>query len=298
MTLARRHPLATFLLVTYVLTAVIFALPLLGSTGIGLVPIELPGILPFVLVSALGLTAVAFLVTRVAEGRDGVRDLRGRAFSFRVSPVWYLVALLLLPLAALATAVVGQGLEPLAAIGREPTLVLGWLLALVVPAVLVNFWEELGWTGFALHRLQPRIGPLAASIVTTWFQGAMHLPLVFIAGGVTDGRVPPERYPFYLIALFVLPVPVRIVLTWLYNRSGWSVPVVGIYHAGLGLATGSSFLPAVAPGHDSVWAYAGFAVVAAIVAAVTRGRLGYDHSQRESARARTGTFRPAADSAQ
>src|SRR5918999_6393668 len=104
MSLARRYPLATFLLVTYVLTAVIFALPLLGSTGIGLVPIELPGILPFVLVSALGLTAVAFFVTRVAEGRDSVRDLRGRAFSFRVSPVWYLVALLLLPLAALATA--------------------------------------------------------------------------------------------------------------------------------------------------------------------------------------------------
>ena len=85
-------------------------------------------------------------------------------------------------------------------------------------AVLVNFWEELAWTGFLLHRLQPRVGPVPASVLTTWAQGALHVPLVFIAGGVTDGRVPPDQYPIYLFALFVIPISERIVLTWLYNR--------------------------------------------------------------------------------
>lgn len=98
---------------------------------------------------------------------------------------------------------------------------------------------------------------------------------MFIAGGVTDARVPPEEYPFYIVALFVLPISVRIVLTWLYNRSGNSLPVVGLYHAGLGVATGSSFLPLIAPTVNSVLVYAGFAVLALVVLIATRGRLGY-----------------------
>jgi hypothetical protein len=106
---------------------------------------------------------------------------------------------------------------------------------------------------------------------------------VFIAGGVSEGRVPAELYWFYLIALFVLPIPGRIVLTWLYNRSGRSIPVVGIYHAGLGIATGGAFLPALAPGLDPAWAYAGFAALALIVLIATRGRLGYEHDVVESA---------------
>ena len=293
MSLARRHPLTAFLVVTYALGVLIFAFPLLAKTGLGVIPVELPGAAPFVLLSALALAGVAFLITGRAEGRDGVRDLRRRAFRFGVSPVWYVVAILILPVVALATAMVAQGTAPLAAIGRDPNLIVSWLIDLAVAALVINFWEELGWTGFALHRLQPRIGPLPASVVTTWMQGALHLPLVFIAGGVVDDRVPPDQYPVYLIALFVLPIGVRIILTWLYNRSGHSVPIVGIYHAGLGIATGSAFLPAVAPGFAGLWVYAGFGVLAAILVAVTRGRLGYEGAERESTASRTGDLRSA-----
>jgi membrane protease YdiL (CAAX protease family) len=155
-------------------------------------------------------------------------------------------------------------------------IVVGSLLAFA----LVNWWEEAAWTGFALERLQPRLGPIGASVVTTWLQALIHLPLVFIAGGVTDGRVSAELVPFYLVALFVLPIPVRIALTWLYNASGRSVPVVGLAHAGLGVAAGSAFLPAFAPGVDPVWVYAGFAVVAIVILAITRGRLGFGQAEQ------------------
>jgi hypothetical protein len=92
---------------------------------------------------------------------------------------------------------------------------------------------------------------------------------------VTDGRVPAEQIPFYLVALFVLPISVRLVLTWLYNATGRNLPIVGLYHAGLGVATGSGFLPMLAPQVDPVWVYAGFAVLAAAVLLATRGRLGF-----------------------
>jgi hypothetical protein len=100
------------------------------------------------------------------------------------------------------------------------------------------------------------------------------VPLVFIAGGVTEGRVPADQIPFYLVALFVLLISVRLVLTWLHNVTGRSVPIVGLAHAGLGVAAGSGFIPVLAPTVDPVWIYAGFAVLAAVVMVPTRGRLG------------------------
>ena len=52
------------------------------------------------------------------------------------------------------------------------------------------------------------------------------------------------------------------------------MPIVGLYHAGLGVASGVAFLPVLAPSVDPVWVYAGFAALAAVVLVATRGRLG------------------------
>ena len=278
--LAHRHPIGTFLAFVYSATALIFAVPFLSKAGIGVIDLELPGAAPFILLSALSLVVSAFVATALADGRSGVRDLRKRVFHFRVRPTWYPIALFALPAVALVTAAVVSGGAPLAAIAADPAILVGVVLGAIVAFALVNWWEEAAWTGFALERLQPRLGPIGASVVTTWLQALIHLPLVFIAGGVTDGRVSAELVPFYLVALFVLPIPVRIALTWLYNASGRSVPVVGLAHAGLGVAAGSAFLPAFAPGVDPVWVYAGFAVVGIGILAITRGRLGFGQTEQ------------------
>jgi hypothetical protein len=271
---ARRHPIRTFLAIAYAASAAIFAIPFLSNAGIGVIDLDLPGIAPFILLSAFSLAGAAFVTTALAQGRSGVRKLRKRVFDFRVSPRWYAIALVALPGAALATAFVMTGVGPLAALASNPALLLEVAIGALVAFALVNWWEEAAWTGFALDRLQRRLGPVKASVATTWMQATLHLPLVFIAGGVTVGRVAPEAIPFYLVALFVLPIPVRMTLTWLYNASGRSVPVAGLYHAGLGVASGVAFLPVLAPSVDPVWVYAGFAALAGIVLAATRGRLG------------------------
>jgi membrane protease YdiL (CAAX protease family) len=273
--LARRHPLAAFLLLAYAAAAVIFAIPLLSTAGIGAIDLELPGAAPFILLAAIALAVSAFVTTALAEGRDGVRDLRQRTFRFRVHPGWYPLALLLLPAVALAAALPFAGVDPLIALVTRPDVLAGTVVAgALVAFLLVNWWEEVAWTGFALHRLQGRIGPIPASVVTTWLQAIVHLPLVFVADGVTTGRVPAGEIPIYLVALFVLPIPVRIIITWLYNVTGRSLPIVGLYHAGLGVATGAGFLPVLAPDVAPLVAYAGFAVLATAVLIATRGRLG------------------------
>jgi CAAX protease family protein len=273
--LARRHPLAVFLTIAYAAGAAIFAIPLASTNGIGIIDLELPGIAPFILLSALALAGAAFAATALAEGRPGVRALRRHVFHFRVKLAWYPLAILLLPAAGLLAASVVSGFMPIGSLLSNPGILVGIVLGAVVAFVLVNWWEEIGWTGFALERLQPRIGPIAASVVTTWLQALIHVPLVFIAGGVTEARVAADQIPFYLVALFVLPISVRLVLTWLYNATGRSLPIVGLYHAGLGVATGSGFIPVLAPSINPVMVYAGFAILAVAVLIATRGRLGY-----------------------
>jgi membrane protease YdiL (CAAX protease family) len=273
--LVHRHPLAAFLVLAYAGAAVIFAIPLLSTAGIGAIDLALPGAAPFVLLAAIELAVAAFVTTALAEGRDGVRLLRQRTFRFRVHPGWYPLVLLLLPAVALGATLPFAGLDPLVALATHPDVITGTVVAgALVAFLLVNWWEEVAWTGVALHRLQGRIGPIPASVATTWLQAIVHLPLVFVADGVTTGRVPPEEIPVYLVALFVLPIPVRIVITWLYNATRHSLPMVGLYHAGLGVATGAGFLPVLAPDVVPLVAYGGFAVLAAAVLIVTRGRLG------------------------
>ena len=58
------------------------------------------------------------------------------------------------------------------------------------------------------------------------------------------------------------------------------MPIVGLAHAGLGVAAGVELIPVVAPAVDPVWVYAGFAVLAAVILVATRGRLGYEEAGR------------------
>ena len=51
------------------------------------------------------------------------------------------------------------------------------LPAIFIGRLLINVWEEIGWRGFALPRLQARHGVLIASLIIGFFWGLWHLPL-------------------------------------------------------------------------------------------------------------------------
>jgi membrane protease YdiL (CAAX protease family) len=272
--LARRSPLIAYLLMSYLWAIVVFAFPVLAETGIGLIPVSLPGVAPFVAVTAIGLALAGGLVSRWNGGAEGSAAYRRRVFRFRADPWWYPIALLVLPMTAVVVSLVA-GFDAIDELTGQPSLLVGILGGSLVAFLLVNWWEEAGWTGFVLDGLQGTMGPVRASVVTTWLQAGIHLPLLLVAGGVTEGRVPTDQIPLYLVLLFVLPIPVRILITWVYNTTGRSVPIVGILHAGLGTATGSALLSVIAPGMESLWVYGGFACLAVIVLASTKGRLGY-----------------------
>ena len=83
--------------------------------------------------------------------------------------------------------------------------------------------EEVGWRGFALRHMQTSRSPLQASLIIGWWWWLWHLPIWSVQfSGLTN---------ITLTFLFLLVLPLSIIHTWLFNRSGGSLWAVGLLHA-------------------------------------------------------------------
>jgi membrane protease YdiL (CAAX protease family) len=266
---------AAFLILVYGITWTLFLPSILSENGIGLLPFAIP-ITPFLLLGVIfGITLPVYIVTRVTRGKEGVRELRRRYTHWRVSIGWYLLAIFAPPITALLGASLYLGTGPLTAFADRWQLLFTVLLPeILMFAVLINLWEEGGWTGFLQPRLQERHGPLAASLMVAVAWALVHVPLMFVVGGLGEGRITPDRYWFYLAYLFGIAPPVRVLVTWFWNSTGGSVIIVALLHAAWNTTAGEKFTPEFVPG-DPIWVYAVYAVLAVIVIALTRGRLAY-----------------------
>lgn len=274
-----RHPIVAYLILAYAVSWTIFLVPLLSREGLGIVPFDAPPVELFILlVAVVGLAGSAFAVTAIVDGRPGVRALASRYVRWRVGVQWYLFALFGLLATALAGVSVVYGLAPIEALLRQGPLLIGYLFQIVLVAALVNLWEETGWTGFMFTRLQPRMGALAAALLVAPCFGGIHLPLLFISDGLTTGKFPPSQYAIVILELLVLfSVPVRVIAAWLYNNTRGSMLIMGLFHGSLGAVAGSVLLPYIVPkgANPTYVIYGAFAVLAALIVLVTRGRLSY-----------------------
>lgn len=273
----RKHPIAAYLVILFPLSW-IFNLPgLLGKSGLGVLPVDIPFQIGVLLSTIVGLTGVAFLVTRMADGKAGTRELRRHFYRFRVGPQWYLLALFGAALLMLLVGGVLNGFSAVSPFGKHaPEIFTTYLLNVVVIAVLISLGEEGGWMAFATARLQRRWGPVLASVAVAPLFGFIHFPLLFISGGVTQGKLTPELLGLGIFQLlFLNSVPVRLVLTWVYNSTGGSLPVVALLHASFDVLGSAAVLATFYPGVDGEWLYGALAVVAIAAIVLTRGRLGY-----------------------
>ncbi|RRR99403.1 CPBP family intramembrane glutamic endopeptidase [Glycomyces terrestris] len=222
----------------------------------------------------IGPFAAAFLVTAAVEGRAGTRALVRDLVRWRVGWRWYAVIALGLP-AFLMLCVLPL---PGAAAAFDPDLsevgpwLAGFALVLVVGGPL---GEEPGWRNFATPRLQERFGPVLGTLVLGVLWGLWHLPLFLIegynhAGGDLAATVGP-----YLVFLG-FTVAIAFLFTWLYNSTSGSGPVAVVAHTFFNV----TLLPVLFPGVENSFPYevvqlAAFSVLALVLLAATRGRLGW-----------------------
>ena len=133
-------------------------------------------------------------------------------------------------------------------------------------------FEEIGWRGFALPRLQRLYGPLVGTLILGALWGLWHLPLFLIPSWDTP------HGSFLDVALFVIvAVSIAIVITWVFNNTKDSVLLAILAHGSINSAAVSMFAlfpaPSVTEGITNV--VIGFGVAALLVMVLTRGRLGY-----------------------
>ena len=172
----------------------------------------------------------ALLLTRLALGRGGAGALFRQLLRWRVGAVWYLFALFYEPVkwsvAYGADRLLGQTYP----LGTAPLLsAFGPAAAFMIPVAILftlpnSLGEELGWRAFALPRLQERRGPLLASVVLGLFWGFWHIPM-WLAWAKSD----PSWLSILIMVLNM--VPLAVLFTWLYNRTGGSLLLVCLFHA-------------------------------------------------------------------
>jgi uncharacterized protein len=280
-----RHPVTAFLLMTYTFAWGSMVPLLLSNQGFGVVPVDLPVELFQLIASFVGLALPAFLVSAAIGGREGVQDLVRRSLRWRAGVRWYLVALFvtLAGVLVLSLAFLGVApLQPLAMhVGRIVTV---FLPSLLVMFLTINLPEEVAWTGFLQAYLQRRRGPLLASLLTAPAFALIHLPPYFIDGWIGEAGLSFAQVPEALVSIGVLAIFAlffRTLVMWLYNGSGGSVLIVGLFHSAFNV-TQSQITPQIIgdPTAASLLPLATIVLVAVALAAATRGRLGYQHIRK------------------
>jgi membrane protease YdiL (CAAX protease family) len=175
-------------------------------------------LLPMLYVAMLaGPSISGILLTGLVDGKAGLLKLLSQLLNWRVNALWYIVALLIAPL--LTTAI----LLVLSIISVEflPTILIsnnkfGLMLTSIVVGLVVGFFEELGWTGYAIPRLRMRHSILSTGLLMGFLWGAWHFPL-FSGSANSSGSIPST---LYVAALLFSWLPAyRVLMVWIYNRT-------------------------------------------------------------------------------
>lgn len=221
--MAQAHPVRTFYLLAFALSWAGYVPVLASQHGVSLfagwwwrVLLVLP---------VVGPALAAGLVRHWSLDPDapGLRTLLQR----RAAWPWWVVAAALPPLViAVANVLAGwsvlatglgsrQDFEALPVSGMGVALTLGF-------ALVANPWEEVGWRGFALRRLQLSRTPAVAALIVGALWALWHIPLFLWAAS------PMSRMSFW--AWWPGNMANSFLLAWIFNRTSGALAPVILFH--------------------------------------------------------------------
>lgn len=264
-----RFPLISFFVMAFLFTW-IAVLPLILNPTL---PVE-----PFQLLGALaGPTLSAVIVTAALNGRVGLRVFFRRYLQWRAGIGWWLFVLFgnLIALTIVASFLLGSSVL-VNFFNNLGTIIVTYLITLALGSLLGPLWEEPGWRGFALPRLQQQSGPVLGSAILGLLWALWHLP------GYLGGWMGAFNAITFL-ALMIGGMAFSLVATWVYNNTNGSILLMILLHASSNAAivVGANVLPThLSPGmHNFV--YSGwippitYSILALAVLLLTRGKLSY-----------------------
>jgi len=260
---AARHDLVLYFVLAYLLSWALWPLVILNPTSSPLVP--------------FGPLIAAVIVALLAGGRHELWALLRQLGRWRVHPLWYVIALLgpfvLAGLTAALAVAAGASVRGTGDYTSWRAITFFFLSTVII----VGLFEEVGWRGFALPRLQLRLNAIWAALVLGVLWALWHLPEL-----ISDptGQRPPVQFLLWALAL-------SVIFSWLYNSTNGSLPIVIICHAAIDTA-GRFMLPEfVGDGYQLVWWFmvALYVLVAVIVILVAGPKRLVTHIPRRGVQA-------------
>lgn len=171
----------------------------------------------------------ALVAARVEGGKGGTGRFFRSLWVWRVSPLWYAIALFLPAVGyVVVRAKAGFFVED-----AGPWLFPPGDAQRVAAMIIAPIGEEIGWRGFALPRLQARYSRLQAAIILGALWGLWHLMMYLMVGISTP----------VLVASIAFLIPGSVLFSWIYNRSGGSTLLAILAHAGVHLNNPNQVLP-------------------------------------------------------
>jgi len=260
-----RYPLISFFVMA-LLFSWVAVMPLILDQTLPLEPFQILG-------AFAGPTLSAVIVIAITEGRAGLSTFFKRYLQWKVGIVWWFTVLfgILVALNIVATFILG--LSVLTEFFENMGLILPtYLLTLIVGVILGPLWEEPGWRGFALPRLQAQYGPIVGSVILGMIWAVWHIP--GYAGGWMASTFP---------ALLIYCIGFSILATWIYNNTHGSILLMILLHSSsnAAISIGARVLPAnLSPGLQT-FVFSGWipalmsTIVAIVILILTRGGLSY-----------------------
>ena len=192
---------------------------------------------------------------RMVDGKEGVKQLFSSMTRWKVSIRWYIAALLIIP--ALLVPIIYS----LVLISKNYAP--GLMVAMGIGAGLIGgFFDEIGWTGFALPKLQSKYTPFIAGIILGIIHTFWHLFADYL-GGISFYK---ELYLFHFLLWIIALTAFRLLAVWIYNHSK-SLLLAQLTHASF---TGSQLIfgpPAATPTEAVLW-YGAFTAALCIVVSI------------------------------
>ncbi len=182
--------------------------------------LPLPMNLPVVALATFVPATAASIAIYRRRGVNGIKELWKRALDYKKikNRIWYLPSLLLSPaiyfFSYVTMRVTGLPLpDPI----NVPIL--------LAPLFFVMFFigdtgEELGWSGYAIDPMQKRWGPLKAGFILGGVWATWHaIPFILTRNPIS-----------WVIWQTLRTVAVRVIIVWIYNRTGKSVFATTLTH--------------------------------------------------------------------